>query len=90
MGVIITYDVSDKQQEMKDCLIKKGYFDSWQEGPENNRITVQLPYTTLWKKDGTLSQGLADMKACATSLQIKLLRALSINDAETQAIPGVK
>ena len=58
--ILITYDVSDKNKEMKVALKALGYMDNW----KSNEQTYYLPNTTMWKKDTTVSQGIEDMQAC--------------------------
>lgn len=84
MGVVVSYDVSDKNPQMKQAMIDKGYFDSWKEG----EVVVNLPNTTMWKKDGTVGSGLQDMKDAARSLNIQLERAVALPDDPTASITG--
>lgn len=88
MGTVVTYDVSDKNPEMKSEMVSKGYRDGWLEGPEGNKKKINLPYSTLWHKDKTPQQGLQDLKDAAAKLRIRLERAVALNDDPSEAIPG--
>lgn len=44
MKVIITYDVSQRHNEVKSEMLKRGFQDRW----TANNTTYYLPNTTLW------------------------------------------
>ena len=86
MAIIISYDVSDKNPQMKEELTSKGYLDRW----DSNKTTYYLPDTTLWHPDEkkTVVQGVQDMKEAAEKLKIKLQRALAVPANPWSAITG--
>lgn len=88
MGTIVSYDVSDKNNEFKDEMISRGYRDGWLEGPKDNQRRIYLPYSSLWHKDKTPKQGLQDLNDAATKLKIKLLRAVALIDDPSETISG--
>ena len=90
MGIIVSYDVSDKNPEMKAEMESKGYRDGWTQGPEGKKIRINLPDTTLWHsgKDKTVEQGLQDMKDATAKLRITLQRAVATPDEPTAQIVG--
>lgn len=84
MGIVVSYDVSDKNPQMKQKMIDRGYADSW----ESDGVITYLPNTTLWKSDAAVSQGIADLKASAAALNITLERAVAVPSAPWASIPG--
>jgi len=75
MTIFITYDVNNKNTEIKEALIKKGYAETW---IDNQGGSHQLPSTTLWKSNTTTKQGFVDMKDVADSLNISLEKAIAM------------
>lgn len=45
MDVIIAYDVSQRQSEVKRKLLENGFMDRW---TNSQHVTYYLPNTTLW------------------------------------------
>ena len=45
MDVIIAYDVSQRQTEVKKKLLENGFMDRW---TNPQKVTYYLPNTTLW------------------------------------------
>ena len=88
MGTVVSYDVSDKNPEMKAEMESKGYFDHWIETHGDKKITINLPESTLWHKQNDPSQGLKDMQNAANKLKIRLERAVAVPDTPSEAIPG--
>ena len=82
--ILITYDVSGRQVEMKSELKTLGYSDSWQASGK----TYYLPNTTLWKKDVSASQGKTDMINTANKLSISLERAIAVEFSSWDGIEG--
>lgn len=78
--ILISYDVSDKNKEVKDALIALGYRESWK-NTETAKI-YHLPNTTLWHQSKSSNQGLADMQSVCTNLKVKLEKAVSVKASE--------
>jgi hypothetical protein len=58
MESFITYDVSARQNDVKNEMVKLGYADNWR----SDNVTYYLPNTSLWKKDKELNQAVVDIK----------------------------
>lgn len=86
MDVLITYDVSAKQPEVKAGMKAKGYNDSW----NSSSVKYNLPDTTLWKKDLTGPQdALKDLQSVVASLtNVRLERAIATPCDLWSGIPG--
>ena len=59
MNSVITYDVSERQADVKAEMIKRGYYDAWR----SDNVRYVLPNSTLWKKDIELSAAKEELKA---------------------------
>ena len=90
MDAVITYDVSDKQSDVKKEMLARGYMDHWSvtDKTTKKKTTYYLPYTTLWKKVDDLATALADIQAVAQKLKVKLERAIALPADLWWAIPG--
>ncbi|MCM2352140.1 MAG: hypothetical protein NDI63_00895 [Pseudobdellovibrio sp.] len=84
MGIVIAYDVSDKNSQMKMELKSKGYTDYW----NTDGVRYNLPNTTLFHPNKNTEQGLQDMKDAAARLTIRLQRAIAVPSSPFSAIPG--
>ncbi|SEO20376.1 hypothetical protein SAMN05444671_0699 [Flavobacterium sp. CF108] len=78
--ILISYDVSDKNKEVKDALIALGYKESWKNA--GNEKIYHLPNTTLWHQSKSSKQGLVDMQSVCTNLKVKLEKAISVKATE--------
>jgi hypothetical protein len=95
MNALITYDVSNKQPEVKKGMKDLDYLDYW----TLDRKTYYLPNTTLWKRDASAATAIADMKKVIFSLnekiikkdeKIKLERCVAVDFTTWDAIEGDK
>lgn len=93
MQVIITYDLSDGQSEVKNEMVKKGYHSAW----VANSITYYLPSTSLWKQDTELATAKRDLEETIQVLNntakfstkyIRLLRCIVLPASPWDGIPG--
>jgi hypothetical protein len=84
MKTLLTYDVSDKQTEVKDAMLKIGYEKRW----TSNNSTYYLPNTTLWKNEISPSTALADIRAVTNGLKVRLVRAIAVDFGNWDGIPG--
>lgn len=84
MKTLLTYDVDDKQKEVKDELLRKGYYKSW----SNENITYYLPNTTVWRDNTTPSTAIADIKSITANLRVKLTRAVAVDFPTWDGIEG--
>jgi hypothetical protein len=79
-SILISYDVSDKNKEVKDALVALGYREFWKN--RDNPKIYHLPNTTLWHESKNSNQGLADMQSVCTNLKVKLEKAVSVKATE--------
>lgn len=78
--VLISYDVSAKNPEVKAALIALNYYESFTLG--NATKVYYLPNTTLWHKTKSSDQAMADMKKVCSDLKVTLEKAVSVNADE--------
>ncbi len=75
--VLISYDVSSKQIDMKNTLKASPY--NYNETMKMDSGTIyNLPSTTLWKANSNSAQAKADMLAAAKYLNITLTKAIAV------------
>lgn len=84
MNALLTYDVGEKQKEVKNELLQKGYRKTW---TLENRVCY-LPDTTLWKESTSSSVAIADIKSVTAKLGVKLTRAVAVDFATCEGIEG--
>jgi len=93
MESFITYDVSARQNDIKNEMVKLGYSDSWRA----DNVTYHLPNTSLWRKDKELKQAIVDIKNVIDNLnankstyqeKIILLRCIVTSASPWAGIPG--
>lgn len=78
--ILISYDVSDKNPEVKAALIELGYAKTWKN--QGNPKIYTLPNTTLWHASKTSDQGLLDMQRVCRNLGVVLEKAISVKATE--------
>lgn len=74
MNILITYDLSHGQDQLKTAMKSIGYYDAW----ETNGTRYNLPASTLWKPNSEVSQGLAEIQNTAKKLGITLTRCIVV------------
>lgn len=75
MDILLSYDVSDKQGEVKRTLKQLGYYSEF----TFREVTIRLPNTTVWKKNTSdVDQAITDIQNIASSLGIQLERAIAV------------
>lgn len=79
-NVLISYDVSDKNPEVKAALKVLGYSDSYTLGTAPK--VYYLPNTTLWHKAKSSDQAMADMKRVCAELRVTLEKAVAVKADE--------
>lgn len=92
--ILLTYDVSIRQTEVKYGMKGKGYYDNIKRTSEDERYT--LPNTTLWKQGEELRTGtvLRDLENVVQELnnnvtssnKIKLEKAMAVEFTNWNAI----
>ncbi|GAB3713880.1 hypothetical protein [Flavobacterium koreense] len=78
--VLISYDVSAKNPEVKAALIALQYFDNFTFGTGTK--VYYLPNTTLWHKTKTSDQAMEDMKKVCNDLKVTLEKAVAVKASE--------
>jgi hypothetical protein len=66
--IILCYDVSGHQTEVKAQLESYGYSDRWKQGKD----VIYLPDTTVWKKDTTTVQTIKDLDTAIANVNATL------------------
>ena len=94
LSVLITYDASARQGEIKDAMVAKPYSDSFILGGVEPPTYI-LPNTTLWKANTATATALADLQAVVAALNtpynpVRLERAVATVFSGISAIPGEK
>lgn len=83
MGIIITYDLSDKNKPVKDEMIeKKGYSKTFlrkvtKNGEKVSEI-VYLPETTLYHISKTAQGAVEELESVAKKHDVKVTRCISV------------
>lgn len=79
-NVLISYDVSAKNPEVKAALQALNYYDNFKLGTAPK--VYYLPNTTLWHKSKSSDQAMADMKRVCTELRVTLEKAVAVKADE--------
>lgn len=77
--VLISYDVNDKNQEVKAALLALKYYDRFNLGSSK---VYMLPNTTLCHETKSSDQAMADMKKVCSNLRVTLERAVAVKADE--------
>ena len=77
--VLISYDVSAKNPEVKAALQALDYYDNFTLGTSK---VYYLPNTTLWHKAKSSDQAMADMKRVCAELRVTLEKAVAVKADE--------
>jgi hypothetical protein len=78
--VLISYDVSAKNPEVKAALQALNYYDNFTLGTAPK--VYYLPNTTLWHKTKSSDQAMADMKKVCNDLRVTLEKAIAVKADE--------
>lgn len=78
--VLISYDVSAKNPEVKAALLALNYYDHFISGTASK--VYHLPDTTLWHKTKSSDQAMSDMKKVCAELKVTLEKALAVKADE--------
>lgn len=73
--VVLCYDVSDKNTEVKNALKEMGYSDVWLKLPINK--LCDMPDTTVWHSTKTVSGATKDIQEVCNSLNVTLEKSFS-------------
>ena len=80
MNVMICFEVSGKQEQVREQLASLGYMSSWRIVRGRDELTFNLPSTAMWKKGENMSPAKAkeDLKKATSNLKVKTLRAVAL------------
>lgn len=79
-NVLISYDVSAKNPEVKAALLALDYYDYFTLGDAPK--IYYLPNTTLWHESKSSDQAMADMKKVCADLGVTLEKAVAVKASE--------
>lgn len=79
-NVLISYDVSAKNPEVKAALLALSYYDHFTLAGSSK--VYYLPNTTLWHKAKSSDQAMADMKKVCSTLGVILEKAIAVKADE--------
>ena len=90
MNVMICFEVSEKQEQVRNELVKKGYMSNWKVKRGNDETTYHLPSNSLWQKGEHASPAKAkeDLKKIAKQLKVEVVRAVAIVVSKWDAVTG--
>ena len=80
MNVMICFEVSDKQAQVRKALTSKGYMSSWKVKRGRDELTFYLPSNALWNKGDHFSPAKAkeDLHNACKSLNVKITRTIAM------------
>ena len=80
MNVMICFEVSSKQEQIRKELASHGYMSSWKVKRGRDELTFHLPSNAMWKKGENFSPSLAkeDLKKTSSQLGVKVIRAVAL------------
>ena len=79
-NVLMFYDVSAKNPDVKAALLALNYHDHYT--LENALKVYHLPDTTLWHKTKSPDQAMSDMKKVCADLKVTLEKAVAVKSDE--------
>ncbi len=90
MNVMLCFEVSGKQEQVRNELSSKGYMSSWRIKRGRDEMTYYLPSNALWKKGDNFSPAKAkeDLKKACTATGAKVVRAVAIVVGKWDAMTG--
>lgn len=77
-NLLISYDVSAKNTEVKAALLALNYYDYFTQDGKN----YHLPNTTLFHQKKSSDQAMADMKKVCVDLKVTLEKAVAVKATE--------
>ena len=92
MNVMLCFEVSEKQEEVRNALASRGYMLSWKIKRGADETSYHLPSNALWKKGEHMSPTMAkeDLNKCAKQLGVKVIRAVAIVVGKWDGMTGAK
>lgn len=80
MNVMICFEVSGKQEQVRKELASNGYMSNWSVARGRDVLTYNLPSSAMWKKGENMSPAKAkeDLKKAAKQANVKIVRAIAL------------
>ena len=90
MNVMICFEVSSKQEQVRKVLSSQGYMHSWRIKRGRDELSIFLPSNALWKKGDSFSPAKAkeDLKKAASQCGVKVVRAVALVVGKWDAMTG--
>lgn len=90
MNVLLSFEVSDKLQQVRQELSAKGYMSNWKVKRGRDEITFHLPSNCLWKKGENMSPTKAkeDLKKVTGQLSVKMIRVVALVVSKWDGLTG--
>ena len=90
MNVMICFEVSEKQEQVRKDLTANGYLPSWKVKRGRDETTFHLPSNALWNKGEHMSPAKAkeDLKKSAKQRNVKVLRAVALVVSKWDGMTG--
>ena len=90
MNVMICFEVSGKQEQVRKELASKGYMSNWRIARGRDEITYNLPSNSMWKKGENMSPAKAkeDLKNAVKQTNTKVVRAVALVIGKWDAMTG--
>jgi len=80
MNVMICFEVSAKEEQVRKELASNGYMSNWRIVRGRDELTFNLPSNCMWKKGENMSPAKAkeDLKKATSHLKVKISRAVAV------------
>jgi len=90
MNVLICFEVSGKQDQVRKELTSLGYMSSWKVKRGRDETTFHLPSNMLWKKGENMSPTKAkeELKKSAKALKVDVVRTIAVVVSKWDGITG--
>src|SRR6185503_10834488 len=90
MNVMICFEVSGKQEQVRKELASKGYMSTWKIKRGKDELTYHLPSNALWKKGENFSPAKAkeDLQKAAKGINVKVIRAVALAVGKWDGMTG--
>jgi hypothetical protein len=86
MSIVLNYDLSSNQKEVKAALEELGYSDYYYYNSNPTRYYV--PHSSLFHRSKSPEAAISDLNGVCSALRIKPTRAIATKMDDHFAIPG--
>jgi hypothetical protein len=93
MNLVIVFDTSVREEEVKKEMIAIGYLNYWY--TSNTNLKYELPHNTLWKSNIEMRDALNDIRNVINNINLRqnnsiiLQRCIVLSVTPWDGIPGV-